>query len=127
MTHSYDVYAQSMHVVFSALWLLASRSNEEALPLLEDDVHSLLEASYGQAPSPADNDGVVPTLSQVWGPVLHAVSADHLDVVGHYGAERMVDGVHADWLPADSGFDDEGFETTWRKIADFIAEAATDE
>jgi hypothetical protein len=80
---------------------------------------------FGTIPDLSDNDGVVPTLSHVWGEVVHCATADHLDVVGHYG--RDVPGeVYADWLPSHSGFDDAAFGALWSAVARFITRAAVE-
>jgi hypothetical protein len=76
-----------------------------------------LERELGFEVTPGTNDGVVPTLSQLHGRLLHVATADHLDVVGHYTrAERA-----GDWLPSGAGFTPEGFEATWDAVAGAIA------
>jgi hypothetical protein len=69
--------------------------------------------------TPAANDGIVPTLSQLHGRVLYAVRADHLDVVGHY--TLAAGGRTADWLPSGAAFSDADFDATWDAIAKAIA------
>jgi len=69
----------------------------------------------------ATNDGIVPTLSQVYGRPLGVVVGDHLDVVGQFrgaGGNRF-----SDWLPSGSGFDEERFVRVWGWVADAIAAA----
>jgi hypothetical protein len=67
----------------------------------------------------ASNDGIVPTLSQIYGDILAAVVGDHLDVVGQFpGAGNDP---HGDWLPSGSRFDEERFRRVWDAIADEIA------
>lgn len=61
----------------------------------------LLDRALGFAATPAVNDGVVPTLSQLHGRVLHVARADHLDVVGHY---TLAGDRTADWLPSGARF-----------------------
>jgi len=76
-----------------------------------------VERGLGFPATPATNDGVVPTLSQLHGRLLHVARADHLDVVGHYTrAERA-----ADWLPSGAGFTPESFAATWEAVAKAIA------
>jgi hypothetical protein len=55
---------------------------------------------------------------------LHVAHADHLDVVGQYGAlgEQSWGG---DWLPSASGFDAAAFEALWSDVAAFIAAQST--
>jgi hypothetical protein len=72
--------------------------------------------------TPQTNDGVVPTLSQLHGRLLHAACADHLDVVGHY---TLAGGRTADWLPSGAGFTPDGFAATWDAVASAIAGGAS--
>jgi hypothetical protein len=64
------------------------------------------------------SDGIVPTLSQLHGRVLHAARADHLDLVGHY---TLAGGGTANWLPSGAGFTSEAFDATWDAVAAAIA------
>jgi triacylglycerol lipase len=77
-----------------------------------------LEHALGFKLTPGVNDGIVPTLSQLHGRVLHVARADHLDVVGHY---TLAGGRTADWLPSGAGFAPEAFEATWDAVAAAIA------
>ena len=123
--HGADPYAQSMYLVYSGLWWLASHSKAEQLPALDSRQRESLLQGYGELPSLSDNDGIVPTLSQVWGSVVHTTRGDHLDVVGHYGQKRKVDGIYADWIPTASGYDDQAFQSLWSDVADFIVEGGS--
>ena len=63
------------------------------------------------AETPLDaNDGVVPIRSQLWGTLVWAGLADHLDVLGHFRDDRDPQTVapelrHCDWLTSGSQFD----------------------
>jgi len=70
-------------------------------------------------PSPDANDGIVPTRSQVWGHVVHAAVADHLDVLGHF-RDAAHHPPHVDWLVSGSGFDRVRFEALWADVAHFL-------
>lgn len=66
------------------------------------------------------NDGIVPTLSQVYGELVDAVIGDHLDVVGQFayaGGDPL-----SDWLPSGAQFDEQRFGHVWDVIADTIAQ-----
>jgi triacylglycerol lipase len=76
-----------------------------------------LTAALGFKSTPAANDGVVPTWSQLHGRVLHVARADHLDVVGHY----TLAGRTVDWLPSGAGFTTEAFDAAWDAVAAAIA------
>lgn len=65
------------------------------------------------------NDGIVPTLSQIYGQVLEVVVSDHLDVVGQF--PNSSPDPHSDWLPSGSGYDEARFRATWQAVADEIA------
>lgn len=115
-----NLYAQLMFPVF---WLLHRLSREPDAALrsqLSEAQLGVLDAGLGHPAGRLDSDGVVPVLSQVWGPVLHVAHADHLDVVGQYGAQGEEEW-GGDWLPSASGFDAAAFERLWSDVAAFIA------
>ncbi|MDQ1309434.1 MAG: Triacylglycerol lipase [Pseudomonadota bacterium] len=78
----------------------------------------LLDRGLGFKATPGISDGIVPTLSQLHGRVLHVVRADHLDVVGHY---TLAGGSSGNWLPSGAGFTREAFDATWDAVAAAIA------
>ena len=108
----------ALRALFRLLHGLASRPHPHyPYPKPAATVQRRLERDLGFEVTPGTNDGVVPTLSQLHGRLLHVASADHLDVVGHYTrAERA-----GDWLPSGAGFTPEGFEATWDAVASAIA------
>jgi hypothetical protein len=77
-----------------------------------------LKHGLGFSASSRTNDGLVPTLSQLHGRVLHVARADHLDVVGHYTAAE--EGA-LNWLPSGAGFTRERFDAVWDDVAAAIA------
>ena len=77
-----------------------------------------LDRGLGFAATPGASDGVVPTLSQLHGRLLHVARADHLDVVGHF---TLAGGSSGDWLPSGAGFTPEAFDATWEAVAAAIA------
>ncbi len=78
----------------------------------------LLDRALGFKATAGTNDGIVPTLSQLHGRILHVVRADHLDVVGHY---TLAGGGSANWLPSGAGFTRQAFDATWDAVAAAIA------
>jgi triacylglycerol lipase len=122
--HYRDPYAQALYLAFSASWLLSSRADRRYVPTLNAQQEEMLKQKFGQLPDLRDNDGMVPTLSQVWGEVIHVAEADHLDVVGLYG-DRLRTGTHADWLPSGSGFDGNSFVSLWEAVADFVVRSGS--
>lgn len=109
----------ALRAVFRLLHGLTSRPHPRyPCPQPRPAQQRALEASLGFMPTPATNDGIVPTLSQLHGRLLHVARADHLDVVGHY---TLAGGRTADWLPSGAGFTPEAFEATWDAVAGAIA------
>jgi len=106
---------------FTLLHTLAAREHRHyPYPHPGDEV---LRPFRRRLPFPLDagsNDGIVPTLSQIYGEVVDVVLADHLDVVGQFRREGEA---HGDWLPSGSGFDERRFVRTWGRVADAIAAA----
>ena len=123
LTHAYDPYAQGLHLMYCTLWKLTSHFHERYLPTLSAAQSQALVAGYGVVPERVDNDGMSPTLSQVWGEVVHVTNADHLDVMGQYGDHGRT-GIHADWLPSGSGFDRARFTALWQSVAAFVTRNA---
>ncbi|HKO95050.1 MAG TPA: hypothetical protein VJU61_28040, partial [Polyangiaceae bacterium] len=117
-----DPYTKGMYLVYALLHQLAGYAPAESLPKPVEQQREALLNAFGEEPEAAWSDGIVPTLSQVWGEVIHVTRADHLDTVGHYGSARR--GLTSDWLPSKSGFNDEAFDTLWGSVAQFITEEA---
>ncbi|WP_242342510.1 esterase/lipase family protein [Anaeromyxobacter terrae] len=113
-------YAQTTHAVYVALYRVASRTPVAHQPRLTRAQAATLRRAYGWRTDARANDGMVPTLSQVWGDVIHAAWADHLDVIGHFHHPTHVP-PHFDWLTSGSGFDRQQFERVWREVAAYVA------
>ncbi len=114
-----DLYAQLMFPVYAFLYRVARRDELGAPPLSASQL-AQLEAAHSPLPVRADSDGLVPTLSQVWGSVLYFAQGDHLDVVGQYGLSSQA-AATGDWIPSYSPFGHEQFLELWSRVAHFIA------
>ena len=117
-----DPYRQATHAVFAVLHRVAGRMNADAFPELTPDQAAALRRGLGQVPAARDNDGIVPALSQVWGEVVHACRADHLDVVGHFHAPHTRP-PHYDWLASGSGFGRDQFDALWDDVGQFLTDS----
>jgi hypothetical protein len=91
----------------------------EDSPWTDEVTEAHLTAALGASASVADNDGIVPVRSQVWGNVVWAGIGDHLDVLGHYLDRRRGEPElpHRDWLTSGSGFGDREFAALIDAIA----------
>jgi triacylglycerol lipase len=114
-----DPYAQLVYPLYAFLYRLAARHEARWIPEAVGSQRARLLEYFGELPSPGDNDGVSPTNSQLWGELVHATTADHLDVMGHFGSTEP-DSPAGDWLPSHSGFDVTHFERLWSDVAAFI-------
>lgn len=135
---------QAMYNLYRALYTLASTLPDELLPTPTAEQSQALVEAYGRLPSARGNDAIVPTRAQVWGEVVHAAWADHLDVIGHF-AESLADRdaraaararqslagsfvsgletestMHVDWIRTMSGFGRPEFERMWDAVARFV-------
>jgi triacylglycerol lipase len=102
--------------LFDLLYEITSRDDRRypcSAPDCSAENERTLTAAFGQMPGVRSNDGVVPIRSQIWGSLIWAGYADHLDVLGHFAgdkpptARRSVTGPppHVDWLCSGSRFD----------------------
>jgi triacylglycerol lipase len=109
----------ALRALFRLLHGLTARQHPRyPYPKPSPAVQRRLDRALGFETTPRTSDGIVPTLSQLHGRVLHVARADHLDVVGHY---TLAGGRSADWLPSGAGFTPEAFEATWDAVAAAIA------
>ncbi len=114
-----DPAAQVTHALYSGLYRLIEAAPARVSPQLAPAQARVLRRAYRALPSPAANDGIVPTLSQAWGQVIHAAVADHLDVLGHF-RDAEHDPPHVDWLVSGSDFDRRRFEALWTDVVRFL-------
>jgi hypothetical protein len=116
-----NLYQPVTHAIYALCHTLAGSMHQQyPYPTPGDaDMKRICE----QLPFPVDartNDGVVPTLSQLWGRLGNVVLGDHLDVVGqfhHVWQEKT----YTTWLHSGSAFDDLRFRSLWQDIAAVIA------
>jgi triacylglycerol lipase len=109
---------QAQYALYRALYQIASTMDGEDLPELTGPQREALRRAYGRVPTARGNDALVPALSQVWGQVVYAAWADHLDVIGHFHEPQHAP-LHVDWLRTLSGFTRREFENMWSAVAKF--------
>lgn len=114
-------YEHATHLFFQWLYRRTSEfSTEFSVPYTAEQ-REVMRAAWGELPTIEDNDGLVPTASQVHGRILHAATADHLDVIGHLHDSEHV-GKHHDLIASGSGFGRRKFEALWRDVAAAICD-----
>ncbi|MED5371025.1 MAG: triacylglycerol lipase [Myxococcota bacterium] len=109
-------YRTASQAIFRGFYALAARGEAQDI---KPPVASVMLKQWADLPRAQDNDGMVPTHSQVWGQVLRAVTADHLDVLGHY-ADPQGEPPHYDWLISGSGFRQDHFVALWEDALSFL-------
>jgi hypothetical protein len=114
-----DPERMALRALFRLLHALTARPHPRyPYPKTSRPAQQKLNRALGFKADSSISDGVVPTLSQLHGRVLHVACADHLDVVGHYTLAAEGTG---DWLPSGAGFTPEAFESLWDEVAAAIA------
>ncbi|HWE29277.1 MAG TPA: hypothetical protein VHB97_14810 [Polyangia bacterium] len=111
-------FRQATHLLFTAFHRITARMPAAPIGLTNAQQRALTSA-YDRIPSTRDNDGMVPTLSQVWGEIVHAAWGDHLDAIGHFYLPSHVP-PHFDWLNSGQRFTLEEFESIWHDVARFL-------
>jgi pimeloyl-ACP methyl ester carboxylesterase len=109
-------------VIYGAFSFLHKKSAPEAHELRTPEPTpaqaQVLRSTFGEG-FRSWSDGIVPTRSQVWGEVISAVTADHLDVMGHFDEPPH----HVGWLKSGSRFRSPEFKGTWGRVLDFMVGA----
>jgi triacylglycerol esterase/lipase EstA (alpha/beta hydrolase family) len=123
MAAGFGAYAQASHAFYVALSKLASRMPHDKAPMPTFDQVQAMRRAWGDVPGLEANDGIVPVLSQLWGEVVAAVTADHHDVIGHFD-DTDRDPPHYDWLQSGSKFGRGEFEGLWSDVGAWIARRA---
>src|SRR5512134_2800975 len=111
----------ALRALFRLLHALTARPHPHyPYPRPTKATQRLLKRGLGSKATPRTSDGIVPTLSQLHGRVLHVARADHLDVVGHY---TLAGGSTGNWLPSGAGFTRKAFDSVWQSVAAAMAAA----
>lgn len=112
-------YEHATHLFFQWLHRRTAEFSSEFFVPFDEQQREAMRAAWGELPSVDDNDGMVPTASQVHGRIVHATTADHLDVIGHLHDPHHAP-AHHDWIASGSGFGRRRFESLWRDVTDAI-------
>jgi triacylglycerol lipase len=78
-----------------------------------------LRWSFAEPVDDRSNDGVVPSLSMLWGELLWCGEADHLDILGHFHDDQKP-AVHTDWMMSGAHFTRMRFNQAIDAIARFM-------
>lgn len=115
-------YAAFSAAIYTTLYTVAARVHEGypyATP--DTDAARMIEIATGKPPDPRLSDGIVPSLSMLWGKLLWFGRGDHLDVVGHFHDDARPT-LHTDWLSCGASFDRPRFAAEMDAVARFLLE-----
>ncbi|KIG17045.1 Lipase precursor [Enhygromyxa salina] len=116
-------YEHATHAFLQWLYRRATPLSPDFHVPFDEQQRGAMRAAWGALPTAADNDGMVPTASQVHGRIIHVATADHLDVIGHLHDPNH-EPAHHDWISSGSGFGHKSFEALWTDVAGAILEAS---
>jgi hypothetical protein len=112
-------YAAFTAAIYSTLYQFASQESEVypyARPTQRET--EFLRTGVDQDVTPESNDGIVPTLGMLWGELLWAGEADHLDILGHFGDDQKP-ALHMDWVTSGSRFTRQRFGAVLDEVTKF--------
>jgi hypothetical protein len=117
-------YAALTAAMYSTLYQFASdRPDPYPYARPTDEQQRLLSHGIGRLVDDTSNDGIVPTLSMLWGELLWAGEADHLDVLGHFHDDH-VPANHVDWMTSGANFTRDRFSAVMDAVARFLLASA---
>jgi len=79
----------------------------------------MLTDALGMGPTDEMSDGIVPTLSMLWGELIWAEEADHLDTLGHFHDDQKP-AIHTDWLTSGSNLSRQRFTKMISAVGQFM-------
>jgi hypothetical protein len=113
-------YAALTAAMFSTLYQFTSQ-RPRPYPYAEPgpEEAALLEQHVAGEVSDRSNDGIVPTLSMLWGELVWCGEGDHLDVIGHFHDDEKP-AEHVDWMTSGAHFDRGRFASAMDALAGFL-------
>lgn len=115
-----SAYAALSATAFSTVYTVTSLPHSN-YPYPAADASTLQRLAQGiRLPvNDRSNDGIVPTLSMLWGELLWCGQGDHLDVVGFFRDDQRP-ALHSDWLSCGAGFNRNDFGQAMDALATFL-------
>lgn len=106
--------------IYTTLYGVTSRADRRFSYAIPTEQQSgILSSGLNREVTSENVDGVVPTLSMLWGELLYAGAADHLDIVGHFGDEKPHK-EHVDWLRSGASYGRSDFSKMVDALCEFL-------
>lgn len=119
-------YAAFTAAIYATLYQFASQESQ-VYPYARPSQREaeFLRVGIDHEVNAESNDGIVPTLSMLWGELLWAGEADHLDVLGHFHDDQKPK-LHMDWVTSGSRFTRQRFGAVLDEIVKFALRDSKD-
>jgi hypothetical protein len=116
----FSPYAATTAAIFSTLYHVTAQ-RPKVYPYAEPSAAQLdhFRWCFGHPIDDNDNDGVVPTLSMLWGDLIWAGEADHLDILGHFHDDERPR-IHVDWMTSGAHLTRNRFGQAMDALARFL-------
>src|SRR5690606_14696807 len=117
-------YGALTAALYTTLYQFAGQRHAQyAYARPDKDTELLLTRAIGRNVTDGDSDGIVPTLSMLWGDLLWAGEADHLDGIGHFQDDARP-ALHTDWITSGAHFTRADFARLLDACVDYQLRAA---
>jgi hypothetical protein len=113
-------YAATTAAIYSTLYHVTAKSSK-VYPYATPTAEQLdqFRWSFGYPIDGRSNDGIVPTLSMLWGSLIWAGEADHLDILGHFHDDERP-AIHVDWMTSGAHLTRSRFGQAMNALTQFL-------
>jgi len=117
-------YGAMTAAIYSTVYQFTSQA-PSAYPYGQPTEEQLKRFSWASSVpvSERTNDGIVPTLSMLWGELVWCGEGDHLDVLGHFHDDQRP-ACHVDWMTSGALMDRGRFASLMDAVAAFMLKSA---
>ncbi len=115
--HPYSAMTAAIYATFYQFAGKSARMYPYAAPT--EQQAAMLRWCTSERLTARSNDGVVPTLSMLWGELLWCSEGDHLDVIGHFQDDERPTR-HVDWMNSGAHFNRQRFESLMDALGAFL-------
>jgi hypothetical protein len=117
-------YAAATAAIYSTVYHVTAQ-NSKVYPYAVPNAEQLdqFRWSFGHPIDVHSNDGIVPTLSMLWGELIWAGEADHLDILGHFHDDERP-AIHVDWMTSGAHMTRNRFAQAMDALSQFLLASA---